>query len=102
PPGRKRLWAIVWTGVFAIGNAVAGIVTLPGHGDPHDHVQRWVHNTASIVSAGSVFLGALAIALEAGVPRWARTAAWLAFWVGGVAGSAALPLGAFVDRGSGP
>src|SRR4051794_18713637 len=100
PAGRARFWAVAWTAVFAVGNAVAGIVTLPGHGDRHDDVQRWVHNTASIVSAGAVFLGALAIALDGHAPRWTRKAAALAFWIGGVAGKNA-PWGA-AARGDHP
>jgi hypothetical protein len=100
PAGRKRAWAIGSTAVFAVGNAIAGIVTLPGHGDRHDDVQRWIHNASSVVSAGAVFLGALMIALDRDVARWARTAAGLAFWIGGVVGGVALGVATVIDDDS--
>lgn len=84
--GRIALWS---TAIFAIGTAIAGAVPLPSGEGAGAEVQQWVHNAASIGSLAAIFVGALAMALDARDhgPRWVRSAAWLTFWFGGVVGS---------------
>jgi hypothetical protein len=95
PPDGWRRTAVAMTVVFAIGNALAGVVRLPCTVDNPDctgggaDLQRWLHDGFSIVSAAALFLGALAVAADTKRhgPRWLHQWARFTFWVGGVLGT---------------
>ena len=94
PVGGWRRWAVSMTAVFAITGAVAGIIRLPcadgvSCSTTLDEIQRWTHDSLSIISQTTVFLGALAVGLDTRDrgPRWIHRAAWITFWVGGVLGT---------------
>ena len=69
PVGGWRNWAVWMTAIFAVTNAVAGIIQLPcADGvvctSTADEIQRWMHDGLSIISQTVVFLGAAAVGLD--------------------------------------
>ena len=91
PPGRWREVAVWATVVFALGAAAAAAVPTPcGAGEtcdaPHQLAQSLIHNGASIVSEGALFVGMAAVwrATHETGPVWLRRVAFWDFWVGGV------------------
>jgi hypothetical protein len=96
PPGRWRAVGVSMTATFAVTNAVAALVPLPGPQaagslGTADEVQRWLHVGLSAASTITLALGAAAIACSVGRRSpWLRRAAWGTCWVTGVAGSVLL------------
>lgn len=107
PAGRRRTVAVWMTAVFAVTNALAGIITLPcGSGETcdttADTLQQLTHDGLSIVSAAALFIGAWAVARDTAErgPRWLNLAAWFTFWVGGVVSSVLFGVFGYADSSS--
>jgi hypothetical protein len=102
-----RVWAVTMMAVFAVAGALAGIIRLPCGADvvctsTADEVQRWLHDGLSIASQAAAFVAAAAVGLDIRKhgPRWLHWAAWLTFWVGGVAASVVFGWFAALDADS--
>jgi Protein of unknown function (DUF998) len=105
--GSRATTVAIWaTAAFAVLNALAGLVPLPCPSSRSaecqstaDNVQRWAHDGFSVASTVALFVGVLAVLVEArrNGPGWLVGWSRVIFWVGGVLGTAAFLFSSAID-----